>query len=262
MKMFFSKKHGMVVLLVALFFPFFMEFPASGASLQAIQERGTLKVGFFFHKNYENALAFHDEKGTPQGFEVDLVHHIAQAAGVSLDIVSLPWKDGVTLSWDPDFHWDLFDIAISTISITPERATVCDFSIPYFSTGQVVVVRGNLGIIVMEQLQNHKIGTALNTTSEEVTKNIFGENSVVFYPDVAQCITALYAGNVDAIVADFAVIAENPLVKDGTFFVLPKSLSREDYGVALEKGNKALKDLINKVITQYKEKSFHKEVHW
>ena len=87
---------------------------------------------------------------------MDLVGHLAEAVGVPLELVPLSWEE-VALAWNPSYTWDRYDLVAATISVTPERSKVCDFSVPYFTTGQAVSVLPGSGILTPEQLRGKRV---------------------------------------------------------------------------------------------------------
>jgi len=95
---------------------------AFGATLKEIQDRGVIKVALDVSEPF-----CYEEEGQLKGLEVDMANAIAEAIGVKLEI-SLPGWDSITRAWDPNYDWSDFDIAMGAITITEERAKVCDFS--------------------------------------------------------------------------------------------------------------------------------------
>ncbi len=224
------------------------ENPARAASLEEIRQRGVLRAGVPGFRLYPFAFS---EGEVLQGFDVDLVGHLAEAMGVSLELVPLSWAE-VTLAWDPSYAWDRYDLVAATISIAPERSKVCDFSVPYFTTGQAVSVLPNSGIRSPEQLRGKRVATSAGTTSEEVARNFFTGATIVILQNIPECYDALLGGDVQGTVTDLATILLEPRVRSGEIMVLPKTLSREWYAVALPKNRPELLALVNDVVEEVK----------
>ncbi len=68
--------------------------------------------------------------GELEGFDIDVMKAIGQAAGLTVKFQSLPF-DGII----PGLQAGTVDAAISAITITPERAKTISFSRPYFKAG-------------------------------------------------------------------------------------------------------------------------------
>ena len=227
---------------------------AWGASLEEVRTRGVLRAGVPDFRLYPFAFS---EDGHIRGFDVDLVEAIAAEAGVSLELVPLSWA-GVSLAWNPSYGWDRFDLVAATISVTSERQKVCDFSIPYFTSGQTVSVLPDSGIHSLEQLHGKKIATPGGTTSEKMARTFFGDPFVVIFHHIPDCYDALLKKEVAGTVTDLATILLEPRVRNGEILVLPKTLSREWYGVALPKGEPELRELVNRVVEASKDVLYEK----
>ena len=183
---------------------------------------------------------------------MDLVGHLAEAVGVPLELVPLSWEE-VTLAWNPSYTWDRYDLVAATISVTSARSEVCDFSPPYFTTGQAVSVLPGSGILTPEQLRGRRVATPGGTTSEGVARTFFDSSSIVLLAHIEECHEALLQGDVQGVVTDLATILMEPRVKSGEIEVLPKTLSREWYAVALPKGQPELRDLLSRVVEEIRE---------
>lgn len=120
----------------------------------------------------------------------------ATAAG-EYDMVA----DGVTCSGD----------------LGAEREEVIDFSIVYGSSVQVIVVRSDETIIVDEAsliASDAMVGTQIGTTNEAKAIELVGDDRVDSFDTFDMPITALIAGDVDAVVIDRTAaegfLAQNP----------------------------------------------------
>src|SRR5436190_101051 len=74
-----------------------------------------------------------DDKMQPTGSDVDLARLLAKDLGVQLEIVATTGPTRI-----PMLQTNKADIVISTLSITPDRAKVIDFSVPYADHPSVV----------------------------------------------------------------------------------------------------------------------------
>ena len=97
-----------------------------------------------------------------------------------------------------------YDIALSQISITPERAKVVDFSIEYFESQQGVLMKTGKSISTLAEAKKLNWGVQTATTAITLLKS-FGAKTPKTYPDLANAYTALEAGQVDAVLIDTAI---------------------------------------------------------
>src|SRR5580693_2613489 len=89
------------------------------------------------------------------------------------------------------------DIVVSTLSITPDRAKVIDFSVPYADHPSVVAALKSLEIKQMSDLDGKKVAVVRGTTQDtDLTKQAKGAQ-LVRYEDDATMALAVASGQVD-----------------------------------------------------------------
>jgi polar amino acid transport system substrate-binding protein len=97
-------------------------FPASAGALDDIRARGTLRVGMSAaYKPFEYV-----EGQEIVGYDPDIIHIIAEKLGVKPEMIDTNWA-GVIAS----LYADKFDVIISALTATPERAEKVLFTQPY-----------------------------------------------------------------------------------------------------------------------------------
>jgi len=216
------------------------------SSLSDIRERGVLVVGT--SSGYE-PMEFFDSEGKLVGIDIDIANEIGHQLGLEVQIKDLSWgelfnsvKSGET------------DIIICTITITPERAQEMLFSIPYFSSGQVVVVRQETqGIETIEDLAGHKVGAQKDTTCETAAMAYIDDSMLVRYGDGVPLpfIIGLKNKEVDAIVMDY-IAALEVVKKDNLLKIIGQPFTQEYYGIATRLGNDALMSGIDRTLREMK----------
>lgn len=180
--------------------------------------------------------------GQPIGFDIDLANLIAKKVGVKAKIISTV-RDGII----PALKSGKFDVIISAMTITPERAKEIDFSIPYYDSGQIIAVRkDNTDIHAPQDLAGKVIGVRTGTTGEEAAKKIKGIK-IKEYPDIQYAFTDLEMGRIDGVVNNLPVsayfIKTHPNLK-----LVDKLFTVEHYGIAFGKDEKTLEEAINNVL--------------
>ena len=150
------------------------------------------------------------------------------------------------------------DVGAAGITIRPDRAEQVDFSIPYSSTEQyVIVTASNEAIKTLEDLVGKKIGIQNGTTSDMLVADLIADGTLAgaeIIPYTSPAVAAASMNKQDAVVTDkltAQLIVSNdsnlkafPLVKaDGT-----PAAEVEEYGICVQKGNKELLDTINSVL--------------
>jgi glutamate transport system substrate-binding protein len=187
------------------------------------------------------------------GFDVDVAKFVAAELGVEPGKIT--WRESLPNTRETDLTSGAVDLVAATYSITDKRKQLVSFAGPYFVTGQDLLVRlTSTGITGPESLNGRKLCSVPGTTSAQQVRDRFAQAvQLVEYPRYPDCVTALLAGQVDAVTTDAAILAgyvtENPeLLK-----VVGKPFSTERYGIGLRKGDtegqRAINDAIKKMIS-------------
>lgn len=179
-------------------------------------------------------------RGELEGFDIDLMKAIGEAAGISVKFQSLPF-DGII----PALQAGTVDAAISSITITPERAKTVSFSRPYFKAGLAIAVReDNTDITSLDSLRNKKIAAQIGTTGAQEAKSIPGADVSIF-DSAPLALQELANGNADAVINDAPVTLY--AIKSGNIKglkVVGQLVTEEFYGIAIPKNSNYL-DAIN-----------------
>src|SRR5262245_47784794 len=93
------------------------------------------------------------EGGAFSGFDVDIARAIARELGVEAELINASF-DGAF----PALQNGSFDVVVSAVTITPERAATMLFSDPYLAAGQQIVVRSDSPIAGIDQLSGRTVG--------------------------------------------------------------------------------------------------------
>lgn len=232
------------------------EKPAADSGAQAGDKQQKLVVSFEpTFAPFEST----DEKGEFVGFDIDLIKAVAEAEGLEIELKSLGF-DGLI----PALQTGQVDIAISGMSIKPERMEKVDFSTPYYDAGLgIVVQQGNNDISKFEDLAGKKLAAQIGTTgsskaneaAEELKATVknFNTNDLVFME--------LMNGAADAVITDLPV-AKDFINKKGAGKVkIVAEFDGESYGIAVAKGNTELLEKINSGLQKVKENGQYAEIY-
>jgi polar amino acid transport system substrate-binding protein len=188
-------------------------------------------------------MEYMDDSGALQGFDIDLMHAVAEAAGFKVQFVDVPW-DHIFSGLDDG----QYDAVASSVTITDERAAVLDFSDPYINGGQVLILRA--GSRTPTQLSNFKgklVGVQTGTTGEMVADR-YPEILKRPFDDIRDGFGELSLGVIDGIVVDLAVAVQFTYYESqysGRFEIVPDILHDEWFGFVVKHGDSALADRIN-----------------
>jgi ABC-type amino acid transport substrate-binding protein len=188
-----------------------------------------------------------DKTKEPTGFDMELIRAIGKAMGAEVRIINTAW-DGII----PGLIAGQYDVIISAMTITDERAAAINFSDPYFSTGQVIGVRkGYKGISVPADLKGKRVGVQIGTTGHFAAEKVQGAQ-VFTFQTMPDAFLALKAGQVDAVVADEMVAIEEMTAYPGQTEIIGTPFTVEYYGIAVKKGRTDLLKRINLALAQLK----------
>ena len=178
------------------------------------------------------------------GFEFEMAEIIAETLGY----------DGIELQ-DVSFdalvagQLDTFDIALSQVSITDERAEVVDFTTPYFQSDQGILVRKGTKVTA-KNAKKLKWGVQRATTGQFYLKDVLKpKNKVRTYKQTVDMFAALRAKQIDAVLLDTAIVLEQAAASKGTLKVAGQFANDDQYGGILVKGSPLLAD-IDAIITE------------
>ncbi|HXU71465.1 MAG TPA: transporter substrate-binding domain-containing protein [Polyangia bacterium] len=189
-----------------------------GPSLPAIAHRGVLRVGMFPGlAPFVAAGADADELArlahvtTPPahatdgravaGFDVDLAAAAAHALGVKLEIVLVERFDDLL----PGLVDGRYDVVMSGLTRTLDRARTVAFSDPYFASGLEVLVPQSTTYATLPALAaaHARVAVRAGTTAESFARATLAGASVVALPTDAAVLGAIDRGEVDAAVIDY-----------------------------------------------------------
>lgn len=168
------------------------------------------------------------------GYEYDIAQCMKEAFGLKNVNVRNVSFDAIVAGTVTNY-----DIALSQVSITPERAKVVSFSEPYFESQQGVLMRSDQSINTLDEAKTTKWGVQTATTAITLLKSI-GVDNPRAYQDLTNAYTALEAKQVDAILIDTAIQLGEAARSDGKFHVVAQfdqPGGPDHYGAILPKGS-------------------------
>jgi len=149
-----------------------------------------------------------------------------------------------------------FDLYVTQVSYSPERARAVDFSNAYYFVNQAVVGRKGEPIAKAKSvaaLRPYKLGAQVGTTSYTyITRYIRPRSKPLVYDTNDAAVQALKNGQIDGIVVDLptAFYVTAVQVEDGTIVgKLPTRGTKERFGMVLEKGS-TLRRCVNRALNR------------
>jgi len=170
----------------------------AGTTLADIHARGELRVA---HTNDYRPFSYLAPDGTPTGIDADIAQRFAAALGVRLQWVDTTWS-----ALANDLAAGRFDVAMSGVSITADRARVGCFSAPYFTTGKTAMTRcaASRRFDSIADLDRPDVTIVVNRggTNERFVAAHSTRATVLVRDDNRAAIDTLAAGGADAMITD------------------------------------------------------------
>lgn len=203
-----------------------------------------------FHANIDN-----EDKIV--GFDISIAQKIADDMGVDLRIQELGFDAllGALTTGQ-------IDMIISGMSPTPERAEQVDFSEPYMTVLQRVIVRADQEdrFHSTGDFQGVAVGAQKQTTQEELVQKELTGAVLTSLQKVPDLITNLNTGQVDAVVLEGPVADAYVQSSDSLSFAdVEFENGSKDTAVAVPKGASALLESVNNSIETIQEENLLEE---
>jgi len=228
-------------------------FAGCGGKSSPTTKRTVLRIGT--DATYPPFETVNTETGKPEGFDIDLITVICEINGWRPEFIVTPF-DGMI----PGLQGDKYDVAISSMTITPERAGAIDFSDPYYLAGQTLAVPlENRSITTPDDLKGKKVGVQLGTTGEIMAKKIEGAQ-IFSFDNIGAAFIDMSNGNLDAVLNDFPT-TQAYIKSHHTAKTVGSILSKENYGIAMRKGDTELRIEVNAALAKIRGDGRYQQLH-
>ncbi|WP_166172790.1 basic amino acid ABC transporter substrate-binding protein [Rubrobacter tropicus] len=203
---------------------------------------------------------FESEKdGEPVGFDIDLLDEIGKRAGFTPEYQNVTF-DGIING----LRNNQYDMAISAMTITPERAERIDFSDPYFNADQSLLVPSDSDIGSVDEIGDATVGVQIGTTGE-IKANEFKDRGditgeVRTFDTIEDAFAALNNGQIDAIINDLPVSQDEVNGSDGALEIVQVIPTGEQYGIAFPKDSDLRQD-VNEALQEIKDDGTYEEIY-
>ncbi len=208
---------------------------------EATESKGTLVMA----TNAEFPPYEYHDGGEIVGIDVEIARAIATEMGMDFEVEDIAFDSII-----PEVTSGKADFGAAGITITEDRKQSVDFSEPYATATQVVIVQEGSEIQAVDDLEGKTIGVQLGTTGDIYVEDVEGATTER-YNKGFEAVQALSQGKIDAVVIDSepakVFVAENEGLK-----ILDEAFTTEEYAICVKKGNTELLDGINAAIAELK----------
>ncbi|MBQ6347545.1 MAG: cysteine ABC transporter substrate-binding protein [Clostridia bacterium] len=213
---------------------------AKARSLDEIKESGKLVIGVFSDKK---PFGYVDEYGEYQGYDVFFARRLAQDLGVELELVSVDAPNRVEYLTSAKV-----DIILANFTVTPERAEVVDFALPYMKVALGVVSPDAALITSIEDLRGKKLIVSKGTTAETWFTANEPEVALLKFDTYTETFNALLDGRGDALSTDNTEVLAWAIENPGFTVGIESLGSLDTIAPAVQKGNDTVLAYINEEI--------------
>ncbi|MGW1763046.1 glutamate ABC transporter substrate-binding protein [Streptomyces sp. NPDC002073] len=179
------------------------------------------------------------------GFDVDVANYVAKELGYK----KVEFKQAVSAERENLIQNGDVKFVVASYSINDKRKAKVDFAGPYFLTHQDLLVRADDNSIKKpEDLNSKKLcSVAGSTSAQNVKEKLAPKADLQQVGGYSECLTGLENKSVDALTTDASILAGYAAqpAHQGKFKLVGLSMSDENYGIGLKKGDKDLQTKIN-----------------
>ncbi|AJG20719.1 substrate-binding periplasmic protein [Cupriavidus basilensis] len=198
-------------------------------------------------------VSFTNAQNELDGYDVQVARFVAKYLGIPMRLDRLEFK-GIL----PGLQTGRFDIVFSNVNITPERAAIFDYSIPYSRSAVVVVVRdGVTDVKSFKDLKGKRVGAIAGASDGEIParelEKQYGEFAIFKgYAGYAEMFTDLAVARLDAIIAPDTSAANLLRQRPGVASIVREPYRIRYVGAPMPKGSAELKAKVDAAIREMK----------
>jgi putative glutamine transport system substrate-binding protein len=227
------------------------EGPSQADLLKTIESRGRLMAGV---KYDSKPFGFLDTDGAVKGFDVDLIRELSKRLLGTKDAVEFQQVLSSTRVFA--IQSGQLDVVAATMTITPEREELIDFTDPYYVAGQAILVPVRSPIHKLAELKGKRVLFVIGSTSEGNLKQKVPDAKLLGFKTATDAMAALKAGRGEAFTSDDTILS-GMMSGSCDFRLLPERLSNEPYGLGLRQdaehhSTDSLRQKINALLKEMK----------
>lgn len=209
--------------------------------LSGIVEKGELRVGM---SGGQPPFTVKSKDGSLIGYEVDLAKLLANAMGVKLTLVEMPFAELLGALGEGKV-----DVVMSGMTMTPERNLKAAFVGPYIVSGKSILTKDSTlaqadetGDINQEDLT---LIALADSTSQKFVETLLPKATLVTTKDYDEGVQMILDDKATAMVADFPICALSVMRHgDKGLVTLAEPLTIEPIGIAISPGDSLMLNMV------------------
>ena len=184
---------------------------------------------------------YYDEGGAVTGIDVEIAQALAEKLGLTLEVEDMEFDSIISAVNSGKAH-----IGVAGMTITEDRLVNVDFTDPYTTSRQVIIVKDGSDIAGADDLEGKTIAVQTGTTGDLFASDVT-DVTMDRYSKGMDAVLALKDGKVDAVVID-SEPAKQFISQTEGLVILNEEFAVEEYAIAVAKGNEELLDDLNKAL--------------
>jgi len=192
-------------------------------------------------------MGFTDEEDNIVGFDIDLAREVCSRMGVELVTQPVDWD-----TKEQDLNAGKIDCIWNGLSIDDERKEIMNLSEPYMKNDMIFVVKGGSGIASQADLDGKTVAVQSGSTAQTILTEAGLNITATELATNVECLQQLDLDLVDAVFMD-SVVANYEITTTGKdYTILTDGLSAEEYAIGFRKGDQALRDEVQRILSEMK----------
>ena len=213
-------------------------------SLQNVLDSGKFVLGL---DATFKPMGFTDEQDNIVGFDIDLAEEVCSRLGVELVKQPVDWD-----TKEQDLNAGKIDCIWNGLSINDERQEIMNLSEPYMKNDMIFVVKTDSEIATQADLDGKAVAVQSGSTAQEILNESGLNITATELATNVECLQQLDLDLVDAVFLD-SVVANYEISTSGKgYTILPDGLSPEEYAIGFRKGDQALRDEVQRILSEMK----------
>ncbi len=194
-------------------------------------------------------MGFTDESNEIIGFDIDVAQEVCDRLGVELIKQPINWD-----TKEEDLNVGKIDCIWNGMSINPARAEAMNLSEPYMKNEMIFVVPAKSDIKSMDDLKGKTIGVQTGSTAQEILEaaDLYKDITESPLEDNVTALNQMELGFSDAVFLDSVVANYFITSNDKDYVILDGNLEAEEYAIGFRKEDQALRDEVQKTLSEMK----------
>jgi polar amino acid transport system substrate-binding protein len=216
---------------------------ALAGRIEDIKARGYVRIGVSLGGE---PVGFRNAANEPVGYDVDVARQLAAKLGVPARFSDVSSDARISM-----LRSGQLDLVVANVSITPQRARVVDFSIPYNVAGLRVIAQKSAHVKTLADLNGKRVVVGRGTTADAFLRKSAPQAVSVYTDNFApDGVLLLQQKRVDAGIED-ASLLDYLASRNDQLETLPALYGNTPIGIAMAKGDPALLQFVNGFVADY-----------